>query len=97
MDAEKKSSEFRGREIGSARITWLQLLAATLGFLALMLGFFLQDQFAKKDAVDGDYCLKHEKERIEDYVSLKRQLFKLKAQHINDSIEISTYKLSKPN
>ena len=89
MAEEEKGQK---RKIGSARITWLQLLVATLGVLALMLGFFLQDEFAKQKAIDGDYCLKHEDERIQEYNLLKKQVFKLKAQHINDSVEIANNK-----
>jgi len=90
-----KEKEEQKREIGTAKITWLQFIAGFLGFLAVMLGFFLFDEYRDTKAVDGDYCLKNEvyqQRKIDSLIdinkSLRKQRFILKAQHIADSVNI---------
>jgi hypothetical protein len=101
----KKSNKMAGgeerqkREVGSARLTWLQLLSGALGTMAVVIGFLWQDEVADTKAVDGNYCIKHYDElenkyfkAIDEKRDARKMVFKLKAQHLADSINLANCK-----
>jgi len=87
--------EKQKREVGTARVTWLQLLSAFFGAICVVFGFLWQDEAARTREVDGNYCIKHYDElqnkyfkEIDSRRNLQRQNFRLKAQHLVDSINL---------